>query len=838
MFSLQTLSGGLVGIALAMVALLARAEAQPADPLGSYRAQREAYAETYRVEGRGDRERLTQIANEIAALVQSSSGQTRARALLELGLVRRLNGETPEALAVLGQAVQEAASNGLNDVAFEAWIGIARAHDGASEHGAAAVALDRAADAAGEQPTLRQRVDLVGYRAQLELDRGETEAGLIDALRAAALTTEPKDRFFAEFDLGDGLQRLAASCDYRPLIDAKSSEDGAAVYGACRRAVTASRAAYERAATTAASLGWTYLANETNGLIRRLEMRRFLIEQKARGAAMNLASVFHPRSIKDVLVSREFEAGASTLADAPLLAKLVDSVLAEAAAQKPGPDARSLYMRGLTQDMRSAAPEAAAKYFAAAAELLGAERSGFFDPRRRGTVIENRGEIVRDLALRLLSLRREAEAFAAFESVRARGLGELANALSRPDVTAEDRTWLADLLVLEARTGAIERRIVAEMVASGRLDAVEEKMRELDQLRAARNARLHANEAARARFAAVATPPPASLEALRAEATRTGIPVLLYWSTEANLVAWYVGPGGSEVRNVFFPASALEEKVGRVLASSGGSLGRQNFDETAARELFLVLLAPFEALLSPASVKQIMIVPQGPLTRLPFEALINPVAGTSVIDRWAISYAPSATMAVAALQAEARPVRNVTAMVDPAIDDNTKETVAVQASGAQLKTVTRNELFAGSWQADSLHVLTHGEFNSAEALLSSLRATRSSDPPIVAAELLALPLRGLSLAVLSACQGGQVGTRISGEIYGFPWALLAGGTKATVLSRWDVNGASNGQWMGVFYRELAGGASPAMAGATAMREMRKAGVTHPYYWAAMQISGR
>ena len=838
MFSLRALGGGFVGIALGMVGFVACAEAQPADPLGSYRAQREAYAETFRVEGRGDHQRLTRIANEIAALVQSSSGQTRARALLELGLVRRLNGETPEALAVLGQAVQEAASNGLNDVAFEAWIGIARAHDGAAEHGAAAVALEHAADAAGEQPTLRQRVDLAGYRAQLELDRGENEAGLIDALRAAALTTEPKDRFFTEFDLGDGLQRLAASCDYRPLIDAKSSEDGAEVYGACRRAVAASRAAYERAAATAASLGWTYIVNETNGLIHRLEMRRFLIEQKARGAAMNFASVFHPRSIKDVLVSREFEAGASTLTDAPLLAKLVASVLAEAAAQNPRPDARSLYMRGLTQDMRSAGPEAAAKYFAAAAELLGAERSGFFDPRRRGTVIENRGEIVRDLALRLLSLRREADAFAAFESVRARGLGELANALSRPDVTAEDRAWLADLLVLEARTGAIERRIVAEMVASGRMDAVEEKMRELDRLRAARNARLHANEAARARFAAAATPPPASLEALRAEATRTGIPVLLYWSTYANLIAWYVGPGGSEARNVFLPASALEEKIGRVLASSGGSLGRQPFDETAARELFLVLLAPFEALLSPASVKQIMIVPQGPLTRLPFEALINPVSGNAVIDRWAISYAPSATMAVAALQAESRPVRSVTAMVDPAIDDNTKETVAIQASGAQLKTVTRNELFTGSWQADSLHVLTHGEFNSAEALLSSLRATRSSDPPILAAELLALPLRGLSLAVLSACQGGQVGTRISGEIYGFPWALLAGGTKATVLSRWDVNGGSNGQWMGVFYRELAGGASPAMAGATAMREMRKAGVTHPYYWAAMQVSGR
>jgi CHAT domain-containing protein len=195
-------------------------------------------------------------------------------------------------------------------------------------------------------------------------------------------------------------------------------------------------------------------------------------------------------------------------------------------------------------------------------------------------------------------------------------------------------------------------------------------------------------------------------------------------------------------------------------------------------------------------------------------------------------------MAAAALQGKARAVRAVAALVDTAIDDNTKETAAIQASGAQLKMVTRGELFAGSWQTDSLHVLTHGKFNPTEALLSSLAATRATDPPILAAELLALPLRGLPLAVLSACQGGRVGARISGEIYGFPWALLAGGTSATVLSRWDVNGDSNGRWMGVFYRELAGGASAGMAAATAMRQMRKEGVTHPYYWAAMQVSGR
>lgn len=59
-----------------------------------------------------------------------------------------------------------------------------------------------------------------------------------------------------------------------------------------------------------------------------------------------------------------------------------------------------------------------------------------------------------------------------------------------------------------------------------------------------------------------------------------------------------------------------------------------------------------------------------------------------------------------------------------------------------------------------------------------------------------------------------------------------------MLSRWDVNADSNGKWMGVFYREAATGVAVSLAAATAMREMRKSGLTHPYYWAAMQISGR
>ena len=578
------------------------------------------------------------------------------------------------------------------------------------------------------------------------------------------------------------------------------------------------------------------MAKETEQFRRRLALRRQLNEGRDRINTLLAGASFRPRSMADVLVSRTFESSASALPDTAELARLIGSVLSEAEARTGAPDARSQYLRGLMADAGGGQPAKSVEFYAAAANILGNERGGYFDPRRRGTTIENRGEVIENLALRLLSLGREADAFAAYESIRARGLSELASVLALPDVATSERTWLAELLVLDARASAIEQPLVAEFVAYSKLDATVGKLRELDRVRADRRAKLRSNEPARARFSADHAALPASLESLQKAAAATKIPVLLYWASHTNVIAWYVGPEGSDVRAVFLPAYVLGQKVGDVLASSGHYSNQ--FDETTARELFLYLLAPFADRLNPNAVRQIMIVPHGPLARLPFETLIDPASGVPAIERWAVSYAPNATMALAALQRETRPIKSIVALVDPNIDDVTNETEAIKASGVRLDPLNRGSLFAGSWKADALHILTHGDFNPSEALLSSLAPTRSSDPRILAAELPALRLQDLQLAVLSACKGGRIDARISGELYGFPWALLAAGVASTVLSRWDVNGASNGRWMAVFYKELAGGASTAMAAAIAMREMRRQGNTHPYYWAAMQVSGR
>jgi hypothetical protein len=301
--------------ALTMIVMISSAGPAAADPVGPFRAQREAVVDSFRVGGALDAAGLAQAARGLEMVARNADGETRARALMELGTVLRMSNNYQGAIAAQVEAAHEAEALGQRDLAFDAWIGVARAHEyGAADHGAAALAFDRAVDAAGDSPTEKQRANLAGYLAQLEIGRGELEAAVIDALLAVRLTHDPKDRFYSELDLAGGLRKLAENCDHRPLIDAKSSDDREDVYGACRRAVAAARSAYERAGSTAAALGWAHLVDEMRGFESGLERRRRLIDMRASGEKLFLGNVFHsPHSIRDVLVNRDFQAGGRPL---------------------------------------------------------------------------------------------------------------------------------------------------------------------------------------------------------------------------------------------------------------------------------------------------------------------------------------------------------------------------------------------------------------------------------------------------------------------------------------------------------------------------------------------
>jgi CHAT domain-containing protein len=814
------------------------AQTQVTNSIEPYREQREAYVDAFRVSGTADPKQLIPLKQKLLQLIATSKGKDQVEALLELGTVQRIAGDFASAVKTLTQAADTAERAGAANTVFEAWLGVARAYSyGTSDYGAAATAFERAVDAVAETATKTQLSELAGYSAELKIKRGDAESGIVEALQALALTADPTTRFYIEMDIGDGLERLVESCDYGPLTDSKSADDPSDAYAACRRAVVAGIGIYGRAAETATTLGWAHLANQMHDFQNDLQMRRQLVlEPRAAFFGPNLAAKFHPRTIQGVTATGFEQFKSVKVTDDKNWANLIDELLRQQRAHNIQPDARSKFLEGLAAEIRGDQPDDIAEFLGAAAILLGNERAAFVDPRRRGTAIEDRARIISNLSLRLLALGRQKEAFSGLESLRARGLAELSNVLSQPDLTATDRRWLANLLLLEARASAMEHGAVADLIASGRIPADLEKLSELESIRKARQALLRSNNLARSRFLSNTVISAASLDELSTAAARTGIPVLLFVPTETSLIAWYVGADGSEVRNVFLPSAFLTEKVSRVTTSANAS-GTAPYDEATARELFLFLLGPFLEHLSSSSAKQIFIVPQGTLASLPFEALVDPATGSFASERWIFSYAPSATLALKMLRSVGHQIRTVEAWVNPTIDDVTKELASIRSSGAVVQLVSRDQLFDDS-NADGLHILTHGRFDESEALLSTLDPTsRQMDPALFAAELLALP-PGIHLAVLSACDGGRVASRISGEIYGFSWALLASGVESAVLSRWRVDGDSNGLWMKLFYRELAKGVSPAVAASRAMREMRNTGYVHPYYWAAMQVSGR
>ena len=89
------------------------------------------------------------------------------------------------------------------------------------------------------------------------------------------------------------------------------------------------------------------------------------------------------------------------------------------------------------------------------------------------------------------------------------------------------------------------------------------------------------------------------------------------------------------------------------------------------------------------------------------------------------------------------------------------------------------------------------------------------------------------VAVLSACETGRGESDWDEGVVGLPWAFLAAGTPAVVVSQWKVASQSTARLMVEFHTRLRhSGTSPATALRGAQRALRKIPrYRHPFYWA-------
>lgn len=315
-----------------------------------------------------------------------------------------------------------------------------------------------------------------------------------------------------------------------------------------------------------------------------------------------------------------------------------------------------------------------------------------------------------------------------------------------------------------------------------------------------------------------------------------------------------------------------------------------------AHRLYRELVEP--ALAFTAGARELIVVPDGPLHFLPFEALVTAPAapgsgfgGLAYLgNRAVISYAPSATVlgslgrtrpaAPANAQAATAPLR-VVALADPHHDRpvtldcgarrfEDEATIGqtlralslepLEASRAEARAIARRygaraRVYEGTEatesrvknapelaSADRLHFAVHGviceTFPERSGLVLALDDDPTEDGLLQVREIFGLRLAA-EMVVLSACDSGR-GKLVSGEgVMGLARAFFYAGAPSAVVSLWPVSDRSTAELMESFYAHLDGGHDKAGALQRARRELIEGGGRHaaPFYWAPFVLLG-
>lgn len=257
--------------------------------------------------------------------------------------------------------------------------------------------------------------------------------------------------------------------------------------------------------------------------------------------------------------------------------------------------------------------------------------------------------------------------------------------------------------------------------------------------------------------------------------------------------------------------------------------------EAHLHALYRALISPVRHLLH---CQRLVIVPHAFLHRLPFHALSD--GEHCLIDNYSISYAPSAS--VYYLCSKTKPGKGevkstVIGVTDPRTPHIEEEVNAVAASlpNARVFTgpaATVEQLRKATAESRFLHIATHGEFRTDNPMFSSIRL---ADSFLSVYDFYDFRLRA-ELVTLSGCGTGLSVVTSGDELLGLVRGLLYSGTRAVLLTLWDVNDQSTAEFMKCFYAKMTGSREKSDALREAVLELRR---SYPdvYHWAPFVLIG-
>ncbi len=253
------------------------------------------------------------------------------------------------------------------------------------------------------------------------------------------------------------------------------------------------------------------------------------------------------------------------------------------------------------------------------------------------------------------------------------------------------------------------------------------------------------------------------------------------------------------------------------------------------RGLYDDVISPLEGLLQ---VRDLVIVPFGPLHSLPFHALFD--GQGYLIDRFSICYGPSASIFA---HADGRPANSGGPSLILGVDDPRtpfiKEEVQAVASVVPEPRIllgsdaTEEALRDFGPRSQLIHVASHGYFRQDSPMFSSIKL---ADSYLTLYDLYHMNLP-VDLLTLSGCVTGLNVVAGGDELLGLTRGLLYAGARSLLLSLWEVDDRSTSELMKEFYRALRRHPRKADALRFAMLELRKR-YPHPYYWAPFKLIGK
>lgn len=315
--------------------------------------------------------------------------------------------------------------------------------------------------------------------------------------------------------------------------------------------------------------------------------------------------------------------------------------------------------------------------------------------------------------------------------------------------------------------------------------------------------------------------------------------ILSYWVAETATYIWVVQPNRQlHAARVEVAASHLRALARRLWPagppqtaqpdapsdfgpqpSGSAKLQFGSNDRQSWRELYQLLIQPVEAYLPPRG-GLLTIEGDGPVLLIPFAALLD-AHGHYLIERYALSYAPSLTM-LALLRERANPPRRFVLIADPTDPPRTPQGPLPPLPGARSEVTAIARVLPGAQttlligararkdlvesqlgDASVIHFATHGILDAADPDQSYLALGGAGMSGPDAGRLSVGDIYGLKLhadlVFLSACRTG-LGQVSADGMLGMTRAFFYAGASSLIASVWDISDQTTARLVPDFYR--------------------------------------